>query len=477
MNIFHLSMECYPMAKVGGLADVVGSLPKYCQYSNHTASVVIPHYDLPWFVDKNYKILYTGEVNTPYYDLGFTIQTVEDVDLGFPLYLIDIPQLFFRKGVYSTSGGHFFPDEAERQILLQRAFLQWVDSMSKKPDILHCHDHHTALIPYMIKYCPEFKKIAKIPTILTIHNERYQGVFTWNNLSLMPASEPAYHGLLEWDNHINSLASGIKNAWQVTTVSPHYMEELITNKGNLEWLFQNEKDKCVGILNGIDPEVWDPSSDPFLEYHLKSSVARYKYKNKEALCDRFGFIKKKPIVSFIGRLALEKGADLIAPNMREILKHHPSLQLLLLGTGNPEIEKDLILLEEAYPMRVHFERAYDEGLSHQIYAGTDFLLMPSRVEPCGLNQMYTLAYGGMPVVHGVGGLVDTVSPYDDGGNGIVMDSLNYPSWSQAFRSAVKIYGNPEKFISILEKNMKIDHSWNKTAKTYIKMYKNVQKRS
>lgn len=474
MRIVHLSMECYPMAKVGGLADVVGSLPKYCQYGNNTASVVIPHYNLPWFDDKEFETVYEDTITSPSLTLDFRIQSVPNIDLGFPIFFIDIPELFFRDGVYSSKKGEFYPDEAERHIFFQRAFLQWTNKLPKKPQVIHCHDHHTALVPYMIKYCPEFSDLAGIPSILTIHNERYQGAFSWQKIGLMPVSEEVNFGLLEWDKQINSLASGIKNAWKVTTVSPNYMQELINNRGNLEWLFQNEKDKCVGILNGIDSQVWDPKEDPFLDYTLKQSTSRYKIRNKQNLCDRFGFKMKKPIVSYIGRLALEKGADLIPPNMAGILQNHPSIQVLLLGTGNPDIEQGFFQLEKAFPERVHYENTYNEGLSHQIYAGTDFLLMPSRVEPCGLNQMYTLAYGSMPIVSAVGGLVDTVFPYQEkNGNGILLENLNYLSWEQAFRKALKIYAQPQDFVKVLENNMQIDHSWTKTAKTYIKMYKDV----
>ena len=268
-KVFYASAECFPMAKVGGLADVVGSLPKYLRKVGIETSVVIPAYEMPWYEGKLYKILHQGNFHLGQEYLYFEVRYFLNDVFGFPFYNIFIPSKFDRHGVYAGKDGNYFGDEIERNIAFQRAFLIWLRDGNVDVDIVHCHDHHTGLIPFMMKYVYEFQSLAHIPTVFTIHNERYQGAFGWSKKYLLPSFDSWKSGLLEWNGVINPLASAVRCSYKVTTVSPNYMNELMNDSFGLEQLFRAEHWKCSGILNGIDNEVWNPATDPMVEYHLK----------------------------------------------------------------------------------------------------------------------------------------------------------------------------------------------------------------
>lgn len=471
MKVFFLSSECYPAAKVGGLADVVGALPKYLNQLGAEVSVVIPKYDLPWFKNKTFKKVYADYIHFTNETIYFTILKYESDELGYDLYLVDIPGKMDRKGVYADENGIFFEDEVERYISFQRAFLQWIKASSSKPDIVHCHDHHTGLVPFMMQYTEEFESLKDIPTVFSIHNQNYQGAFSWDKSYLLPKFDTWKSGLLDWANQINPLASAVKCSWKLNTVSPSYMEELQFNSLGLEWLFQNERPKSQGILNGIDTSVWDPSTDPLLEHHYKRGLNPFKTKNKKLLLDQYGLEKGKALISFIGRFALEKGADVLPEAIDYFLSKNDNAVFIVLGTGMKEVEAALRNLEEKYSEKMKAIITYNEKIAHEIYAGSDFIVMPSRVEPCGLNQMYAMRYGTVPIVRNIGGLKDSiVSIEEKQGTGIKFDLVTIPQISNAFQKAVQLYSDTKTFTAIRKRCFEQDFSWEHSANQYLNIY-------
>jgi len=466
-QIFHISAECYPIAKVGGLADVVGALPKYQNALGENSSVIMPFYDITFTQKNRFKSIYKSKLQLGISDFEFSILTIEVNTLDFDIFFVDIKELLFKDYIYSS-------DDTDRFLAFQIAALDWILTLRKHPNIVHCHDHHTGLIPFMLQESFKYKSLNKIPVITTIHNAQYQGWFGYDKLHLIPDFDLKNTGLLDWDGTINPLAAAIKCAWRVTTVSPSYMEELKQEANGLQDLLKHESTKCVGILNGIDTDVWNTNTDPYLiENYSKKNIINGKSHNKEWLCETFKLDIKKPLFAFIGRLVYEKGSDLLPEVFDNILKQN-ECSILLLGSGNKDVESQLTSLKETHKNNFNVNIGYDEKLSHIMYAGADFLLMPSRVEPCGLNQMYSLRYGTIPIVRGIGGLKDTVIDIDsENGFGICHDNVEVAEIEQAINRGISLYEDQEKFKKIAKDIMEIDHSWDASAKTYIKLYNSI----
>jgi starch synthase len=463
MKIVHISAECYPLAKVGGLADVVGALPKYQNKFGEDTSVIIPFYNIPTTQRYTFEIILESEIHLGTKKQRFRVLKLSDLAIGFPVFAIDVPSLIFKDFVYSAN-------DTERFIAFQIAALQWLQSNKVKPEVLHCHDHHTGLVPFMMEYCKMFADLKGIPTVLTIHNAQYQGSFSHDKRHLLPNFDMEKVGLLDWDGNINPLAAAIKCAWLVTTVSPSYMEELKVSANGLETLLANEHQKCIGILNGIDSQVWNPETDQFIakQYGINTVISGKKA-NKKILCDRFNLDSKKPLFAFIGRLVIEKGSDLFPESFDIALKNN-EINILLLGSGEKDTEKKLQALKQKHQGRYNAYIGYDEKLSHSIYAGADFLLMPSRVEPCGLNQLYSLRYGTVPIVRNIGGLKDTVIDINKAGFGITHEETSVASICKAISRGVKFYAQHKIFRKNLKRLMKIDHSWEVSATQYVQLY-------
>ncbi len=466
MKILHISAECYPIAKVGGLADVVGALPKYQNSSRVTSQVMMPFYNNTFTKTYDFTSVYKGQITLGTTNVSYEIKVQRNNSLGFEVFFVSIPKLLFTEYVYSTN-------DADRFLAFQIASLDWLLQWKEKPDIVHCHDHHTGLIPFMMTQSYDFKSLRAIPSILTIHNAQYQGWLSYEKLAYIPDFDKIHIGLLDWDHQINQLAAAIKCAWRVTTVSPAYMEELTEKANGLASLLKHEKNKCVGILNGIDTQVWNPETDPLLQKNYVSRIVQSgKKANKNYLCKRFALDSNKPLFIFIGRLVGEKGADLLPEVFDQILQEGKST-VLLLGSGENDIETQLISLKEKYKNTYNSFIGYDEELAHIMYAGADFLMMPSRVEPCGLNQMYALRYGTIPVVRAIGGLKDTIVDIQKGGFGILHQEVLVLDIVQAVTRAEQLYQNQSKFRKIRSSIMAIDHSWNASAKAYINLYKSL----
>jgi starch synthase len=470
MEILHVSAECYPVAKAGGLGDVVGALPKYLNEQGHNARVAMPMYRTKFLYANQWDVVHKGYTNMGNWWFEFTVIKEQTNKLGFELYLVDINGLLDREKVYG------YDDDAERFTAFQIATLDWVSSWDKKPDVIHVHDHHTALIPFMVKHCYKYAAIAHVPTVLTIHNAQYQGQMGWNRSIFIPPWDMWKWGLLDWNNNINPLASGIKCADKVTTVSPSYLNELKWMSNGLEALFEYEKGKCLGILNGIDVHVWDPATDTYLEHRYSVTEAEAgKAKNKMLLCDRFQLDFDKPLIGFIGRLVGEKGADLLPQVIGESFYHiGRRMNFLILGSGFPEVEAGLSSLKSLAQYDYNVYIGYNETLSHQMYAGMDFLLMPSRVEPCGLNQMYSMRYGTVPMVRRTGGLKDTVIDFGEkNGYGITYEQASVGDINHGIWRAVELYHNKEKMKQIRQQMMQLDFSWESSVIKYVEVYESV----
>jgi starch synthase len=469
MEIIHISAECYPVAKVGGLADVVGALPKYLNKLGHHAKVVVPGYDTKFVHENEFDKVNQGLLKLGWFQFSYTIFKEKTNKLGFELYLIAIPELFDRPNVYS------YEDDTERFTAFQVAFLNWLTETNQKPDIIHCHDHHTGLIPFMMAHAPIYQHFNNVPTVLTIHNGQYQGWMSFNKLPYLPQVSQSRLGFLEWNGMINPLASAIKCAWKVTTVSPSYLNELSYKANGLENLLRFERPKCIGILNGIDNEVWNPKTDEMIKHHYSiKNFKTGKEKNKQWICEQFNLDPSKPLFTFIGRFVSEKGAELLPEICSIALNRNPNeINILILGSGDKSVENQLKQIIPFYTGNYNAYIGYNETLAHQIYAAADFLLMPSRVEPCGLNQLYALRYGTIPIVRRTGGLIDTVIDIGDGGFGICHDHVSVYDVNHSITRGIDLFNDKPAFQAIQKTIMQIDHSWEKVAKEYITVYENL----
>ena len=467
MEIIHVSAECYPMAKAGGLADVVGALPKYQQDLGHVAKVVMPMYRTKFLYEHEWTVEYKGSfrMGEAYYD--FTIIREASNKLGFDLYCVDIYGLLDREKIYG------YEDDTERFTAFQIAVLQWISQWQHRPDVVHVHDHHTGLIPFMMQHCFIYRHLASIKTILTIHNAQYQGWMPWEKATFLPAWDTWKWGLLEWDNMVNPLACGIKCAHKVTTVSPGYMKEIKYNANGLEYLFELEGEKCSGIINGIDYEVWDPAIDTYILSNFSTKkIKEGKELNKKKLCDDFGFDINLPLFVFIGRLVGEKAADLLPEAISRAFDQMPgAFSFLILGSGEKQVEEALQNIQQQRVGFYNTQITYNEKLSHQMYAGADFLLMPSRVEPCGLNQLYAMRYGTVPVVRRTGGLRDTVIDYgDEAGYGICFNNASVADIIHGMTRAVNLYKETATLQELRLRMMQVETSWERSALEYIDLY-------
>jgi len=468
MIVVHLSAECYPIAKAGGLGDVVGALPKYQCKAGINAQVVMPWYNTKAVDEHTFKVVYEGAAYLGSRPFQFQILKESKNSFGFQLYLVHIPGLLDRDAVYG------YEDETEQFTAFQLAFLQWADQLDEKPDIIHCHDHHTGLIPFLMYHSKRYSSLSQVPTVLTVHNAQYQGWFSWDKADYLPEIDPSENGLLDWNGVINPLAAGIKCCWRFTAVSQSYLDELSFYSNGLEYLFAGERQKGIGIINGIDTEVWNPETDSMITANYAAlSAKKGKQENKKAICKEFGLAQSRPLIAFIGRLVGEKGAELLPQIIEQsLIKHNSKVNFLILGSGEPDIEEALKALLQKFKKNVNVFIGYNEALSHRIYAAADFLLMPSRVEPCGLNQLYSFRYGTIPIVRRTGGLKDTVVDIDEeNGYGLCFQNLTAEEASEAVARAEVLYTNSRRLQLLRKQVMGFDFSWDRSANQYIELYK------
>ncbi len=471
MDIIHISAECYPVAKAGGLGDVVGSLPRFQNELGHQSKVIMPMYRTAYLYTHDWEVVHKASTNLGHWWFDYTVIKEKTNAQGFELFLIDINGLLDREKVYG------YDDDTERFCAFQIAAVHWMNTWEALPQVVHVHDHHAALVPFMMQHCYAFKRLQYIPTVLTIHNAQYQGSFSWDKTLYIPQWDSWKRGLLEWKGSINPLASGIKCSWKVTTVSNSYLHELRRMSNGLETLFEYEKGKCTGILNGIDYTVWNPEKDKYLTEHFSILDADAgKERNKRILCERFGLDPRKPLFIFIGRLVGEKGADLLPKAIADSFKFiGRKMNFLVLGNGEAETEAQLTSLKSIAQGDYNEFIGYNETLSHLMYAGADFLVMPSRVEPCGLNQLYAMRYGTIPVVRSTGGLKDTVIDIgEQGGYGITFNHAAVGDITHGIYRSVSLYDQKEVFHSIRQNIMALDFSWHRSADEYVSLYQSFQ---
>ena len=491
LRVVIAASESIPFSKTGGLADVSSALAKALDASGHDVTLIIPDYrqlrfakrdQLPTVTDTGLRFsmslngrYVTGSVNwTILPDTGVKVILVSQADY------FDRPQLYMENG-------EGYSDNCERYCFFSRAVMEICRQMVLRPDIIHCNDWQTGLVPALlhVKYArrPGFENAA---SIMTLHNMAYQGRFWHLDMPLtgMPWRCFNMHQMEMWGD-LNLLKTGIAFADQITTVSPTYSNEVCTPEGGegLDGLLSHRRGDLTGILNGIDDSIWDPAGDPHLPAHFNhEETSPGKPECKRQLQDRMGLPQRKnvPLFGMVSRMSDQKGFDLIRECADRIL--FQDIQIAFLGTGDPRYEDYLRQLALKYPAKVAVYVGFDESLAHQIEAGCDAFLMPSRFEPCGLNQMYSLRYGTLPVVRKVGGLADSVVNVEaltlgDGtATGFVFDDYSAPALAATIERAVELYRQPEIWKRVMKAGMTTDWSWAGSAAHYVDTYRRALER-
>jgi starch synthase len=480
LRIAFVASEVTPFAKTGGLADVAGALPRYLHAAGHDVRVFMPLHASASLAKESLTPVYRAR-NVPV-QLGahaFAFSLLEGRLPGseVPIYFVDCPALFDRAMLYTDAA-----DEHLRFLLLQRAAIEGCQRLPFQPDIFHCNDWHTGLIPLLLKTAYGWDALfAGTRTVMSIHNIGYQGVFPARTLADVGTR---LNGLLHAPDvmagQINWLREGLRHADRVATVSPTYAWEITTVEGGhgLDGTLRARGDEIVGILNGVDYQEWSPMTDRFLRFHFDADDVTGKQLNKRALLNRLSVPvdESVPLIGIVSRLTVQKGFDLLFEPLPEILASR-DCALLVLGSGEERYERFFQDLRARFPDRVDYHQGYNEELSHLIEAGCDMFLMPSMYEPCGLNQLYSLKYGTVPIVRKTGGLADSVKLWDPvsrTGTGIVFDHFDAQGVRWALHTALDLYRDRESWLQIMRNGMAQDFSWPKQTERYLQLYENVR---
>ncbi|MBI5040019.1 MAG: glycogen synthase GlgA [Gammaproteobacteria bacterium] len=476
MKILFASSEAHPLIKTGGLADVSGALPKALRDLKQDVRLVLPAYQellaRAGHLTEVARLALTGSVEP--------VRVLEGVLPGsaVPVYLIDAPLCFDRPGnPYSGPDGKDWPDNAQRFAVFCRAIVELAQDrvgLNWRPDRVHCNDWQTGLVPALLSL-----ETPRPATIFTVHNLAYQGLFDQAGfLALdLPSTWWSMHAL-EFHGHLSFIKGGLVFADALTTVSPTYAAEIRTPEFGcgLDGLLNQRAAQLTGILNGADYALWDPASDPLLDAHFSRQSLKGKDANKQALQQFFGLPTdaRLPLFAHIGRLVEQKGIDLVLDILPELMRR--PLQLAMLGSGQAAFEAALRAAQTVYPERLGIRIGYDEGLAHRIEAGADLFLMPSRFEPCGLNQIYSLRYGTLPIVRRTGGLADTVvdatpASLDAGtATGFVFDAATPEALLACIDRALRLYTQRTAWTRAIKNAMAQDFSWARSAQLYLKLY-------
>ncbi|HAH21894.1 MAG: starch synthase [Omnitrophica WOR_2 bacterium GWF2_43_52] len=457
MKVLFCASEVFPFAKTGGLADVAGALPVALEKQGVEVRIVLPKYKTV----TPQKSRVTGAKGD-----------IEIVTIGkdIQVYLIKNDAYFNREGLYGNSHGDY-PDNLERFSFYCRRALEVLKEVLWQPDIIHCHDWQAALVPLYLKYrYPTDTFYKNIKTLFTIHNLAYQGVFDKAEYKALGLRESLFsiEGL-EFYQKINLLKGGLIFSDLLTTVSPSYAEEIQTKRHGcgLEGVLAKRKKELLGILNGLDYEYWNPKSDTFIYKHYSEETLEQKYDNKRLLQEECGLAVNGdiPLFGIVGRLAQQKGWDLLAQSLDSFIKH-THIQIVILGEGEHRYEKLLHDLARKYPHAVSVHTIFNEPLAHKIYAGSDMFLMPSHYEPCGLGQMIALRYGTVPIVFKTGGLADTVSEE----NGFVFEHATAKDFVETLKRSIAVYQDKKRWRALVKKAFTYNFSWDISAKKYIALY-------
>ncbi|MGO2617231.1 MAG: glycogen synthase GlgA [Lactococcus cremoris] len=480
MKVLFASSECAPFFKTGGLGDVAGALPKELAKKSEISSVGVI---LPYFkneMKEEYRSLLVDEFYD-FVDVGwrheyFGVKTLVKDNVKY--YFLDNEHYFGRGQLYG------YGDDGERFAFFDLAVCQLLEKLDFIPDILHVNDWQTAMIPFLLK--EKYKWInaySDIQSVLTIHNIEFQGVMQGDALTELfgMGMERYFEGVVRHNGMLNMLKTGILYADRVNTVSPTYAKEIQTSEfgGGLEGVLQYVKGKISGILNGIDYEIYDPEKDKQISYHFNSLDLTGKAKMKAELQKRV-FLPINPdipVIGMVSRLTNQKGFDLVLSQLEELLKEE--VQIVLLGTGFPELEEGFKYFAQKYPDKLSANIAFYLQFAQEIYAGSDLFLMPSAFEPCGLSQMIAMRYGTLPIVHEIGGLRDTVVPFNPvtkEGTGFGFIDFDRDILLETIKRALEVYKKEPKTLNrIIVSAMEQDFSWETKAQQYIELYQTILK--
>jgi starch synthase len=478
MKVLFISSEAVPFAKTGGLADVAGSLPVALKRLGVEVHLVLPFYRVVREGNLEHRLL-LKDLKVP---LGNTelaarvwgSSTEEEV----PVYLIEREDMYDRPNIYGNSLGDYY-DNFERFAVFARAALSTAEILSIKPDLIHCHDWQTGLVSALLKGpFRDSTTLGAPPTVFTIHNLGYQGLFPEDKLSLTGLSREEFYRSegLEYYGNISLLKAGIAYSNAVTTVSPAYAREIQTPEYGMgmEGILQYRRASLYGILNGVDYQLWDPARDAHISVHYSPRKVAGKHACKESLIQEVNLdplLTKRPLLGMISRLDAQKGLDLLVKILDDILTL--DVGLVILGSGDERIQGAIQEAAQRHPGRVGLSIGFDEPLAHRIMAGADAFLIPSRYEPCGLTQMYALKYGTVPIVRATGGLDDTIVPFDHKtgeGNGFKFSAYEPNAFLEAIRKAIDLFQDPKAWQRLMANGMKADFSWERSAQQYRTLY-------
>ena len=472
MNVLLASSECFPYSKTGGLADMVAALGKALAVDGHRVRIVTPLY-------RGIRERHAGIVQT---ELLLTVQIDGRIVSGhvwsakpapnLEILFIDHPEYYDRPGLYGEAGSDY-PDNAARFIFLSKAVAYLARNLPEPPEVVHVHDWQVGLAPLLIQHEALLTGWRTAPaTVLTIHNLAYQGVFPYEDYQLTNLPNEYYHvDGLEFYGKMSCLKAGIVYADIITTVSPRYAREITTEQfgAGLDGVLRSRQDRLIGILNGVDYGEWKTVGNKFLKFSFSPEDFAGKAAQKGALQAEMGLPVRAevPLFGTISRLAEQKGIDILISALEEMLA--TEMQFVLLGSGDPAFERGFRTLADRYPDKVAVKIGYDHGLSHRIEAGIDFFLMPSRFEPCGLNQMYSLRYGTIPIVRVTGGLDDSVTDVSE--NPEIADGIKFAEYSsralvKAIRKALVLYEDGELLTHFRQNAMTVDFSWEHCTHEY-----------
>ncbi len=472
MKVLFATSEAYPFAMSGGLADVSGALPKALRARLVGARIILPLYDtIPQQLRDTMQFITSISVPVAWRRQYCGIFEAK-VD-GVVYYFIDNLYYFKRGSLY----GHY--DDAERFAFFSRAVLEVLKVIDYAPDIIHCNDWQTALIPvYLRLFYRDDDRYRNIKTLFTIHNIQYQGKFgkeILEDVFGIPSSESS---LVEYGDCINLMKGAIECAHRVSTVSPTYAKEILDPwySHGLDSILREREWKLCGIVNGIDTDVYNPETDKAIVAHYSSDNLEGKAADKAALQELMGLKRTDsiPLIAMVTRLVSHKGLDLVKARLDSILSF--GVQMIVLGSGDYEYETFMYETANRYPDRFRLATGFNPDLAHKIYAGSDIFLMPSKSEPCGLSQMVALRYGSIPVVRETGGLRDTISDSGlGGGNGFTFANYNADDMAHAVYRAVEGFKDREGWKVLTQRAMRCDNSWGASANAYIKLYKSMIK--
>jgi len=483
MKIAEVSPEIIPYAKTGGLADVVGTLPLYLEKAGHEISVFMPFYKSVKKSGIDIKLL-DITFDIPIDDIKHTVTLWKSIHQGsknIAIYFIQRDEYYHRDALYGTESGDF-PDNSERFIFFSRAVIEAIKRLRLPIDIIHCHDWQTALIPVYLKTLfAHNKTLSSIKTVLTIHNLAYQGIFRQEDMKLtgLDMSLFNWRNLEHWGK-VNFLKCGIVFADIVTTVSKKYAEEIRTVEFGcgLEDVIKEYENKLYGIINGVDYTEWSPENDNLISHQYSVEDMSGKALCKKHLQKTLGLPQTEaPLLGMISRLAEQKGVDLLIVIMDDLMKR--DIQLVILGIGDEKYHQMLKEFAPKFKNKLSVNIMFDNKLAHEIETGADIFLMPSKYEPCGLNQMYSLRYGTIPVVRETGGLADTIIDANDENlkngtaTGFTMKGYFAAELLFAIDRALELYKSKTSWNFLRENAMKQDWSWEKSANQYVKLFKSV----